>query len=388
MTLTAYEVNSRASKAMNQLRDGHPVDAEATFSSIIQDGYQNKDIWLGLALAHKAQNKPGPMIDALNEVLTEDPTNLRALIMKGDETWELGDHSAAAALYNYIRKLVPDVQRLPSAARPGVERVFDRLKQHSDNLQKHVATESNAAKSQTSERDQARFDHARDLLFARRQRFVQEPRAFFYPELPDRQFYETAEFDWASKLIEAEAAIHEEFETLRQSPNLFTPYIHATGNTPIDRNHPLLDNPDWSAVHLVKNGVANDDITAMMPSVLRALEGAPLERVEGRGPTVLVSRLAAGAKIAPHTGYLNTRLTCHLPIILPGDCGLRVGNETRHWQSGEMLIFNDSINHEAWNNSGQDRYVLIFFVWRPELSEQEREMIKELLESVDAYQPN
>lgn len=387
MTLTPQDVNRRATQAMSDLRSGKAGDAASGFSAIIRDGYQDKDIWLGLAIASQANRDPDMMLNALDHVLEEDPANLRALIMKGDRLWSTGDHSSAVTLFNLIRKLVPDPQLVPEAARPDIQRAFDRLAEHNSSLQRHVASAIDKAVAEAPLAVQGRFEHARDLLFAKRQRFIQEPRAFYYPDLPARQFYETEAFDWTRQLLEAEDQIRNEFSALLNSPDLFTPYIHATGNAPVNRNHPLLDNPDWSAVHLVKNGVVDEATVSMMPSVLPALAAAPLEKIDGRGPTVLVSRLAAGAKIASHTGYLNTRLTCHLPLIIPDGCGLRCGNETRHWKSGEMLIFNDSIDHEAWNNSSQDRYVIIFFVWRPELDTAERALIRQLLERVDAYTP-
>jgi aspartyl/asparaginyl beta-hydroxylase (cupin superfamily) len=95
---------------------------------------------------------------------------------------------------------------------------------------------------------------------------------------------------------------------------------------------------------------------------------APLPRVPGWGPTVTFSLLKAGARIAPHTGMTNTRLICHVPLIVPPGCGFRVGNEVREWEVGKLLIFDDSIEHEAWNDSDSDRVVLIFDIWRPELT--------------------
>ena len=82
--------------------------------------------------------------------------------------------------------------------------------------------------------------------------------------------------------------------------------------------------------------------------------------------------LRAGARIPAHRGVNNTRLTCHLPLIVPPGCGFRVGNEVREWREGEILIFDDSIEHEAWNDSAEDRVMLIFDIWRPELTEQEK----------------
>ena len=75
-------------------------------------------------------------------------------------------------------------------------------------------------------------------------------------------------------------------------------------------------------------------------------------------------------------------MICHLPLVVPADCGLRVGDERRDVVRGEAWAFDDSINHEAWNNSAEDRIVLIFDVWHPDLTEHERRDITSLLETV------
>ncbi len=377
-----------ASTAMAALQAGRADDAAGGFEQIISRGGASRDIWLGLALARQGQERPNEMIDALDKVLLEDPTNLRALLMKGDAIWDSGQHADAVTVYNYIRKLVPDSNMVEGPARQMVERVATRLDAHNTGIRNHLTQHFREHVSGASSYEQARFERAKAMLFGDRQRYSQEPRSFFYPELPDREFYEAEDYAWTERLIAAENQIRKEFEALRDQPGAFTPYIHAAGNVPIDRNNPLLDNDDWSAVHIQKNGVVDQAIATTMPSVLDALSDAPLEKIDQRGPTVLVSRLAAGARIPPHTGYLNTRLTCHLPIIIPDGCGLRCGSETRHWRSGEMLMFNDSIDHEAWNASDEDRFVLIFFVWRPELSEADQAMIKSLIEGIDSYQPD
>jgi aspartyl/asparaginyl beta-hydroxylase (cupin superfamily) len=82
--------------------------------------------------------------------------------------------------------------------------------------------------------------------------------------------------------------------------------------------------------------------------------------------------LKAGAHIGAHTGMYNTRLICHLPLIVPPGCSFRVGNQVREWEAGKLLIFDDTIEHEAWNDSGEDRVMLIFDIWHPELTEQEK----------------
>ena len=123
------------------------------------------------------------------------------------------------------------------------------------------------------------------------------------------------------------------------------------------------------------------DAAAPLPR-LAALELAPLERIAGRSPFALFSKLAPGAVIAPHTGFHNSRLVCHLPLIVSDGCGFRVGNETRTWQAGKAFVFDDTIEHEARNESGDTRIVLIFNIWRPDLTADERGLVANLMDGI------
>jgi aspartyl/asparaginyl beta-hydroxylase (cupin superfamily) len=118
---------------------------------------------------------------------------------------------------------------------------------------------------------------------------------------------------------------------------------------------------------------------------MAALRDVPLTDAPGRTPSVLFSLLKPGTRIQPHNGQINARLICHLPLIVPPGCALRVGNETRPWVMGETLIFDDSIEHEAWNDSRETRVVLLFEVWRPELTAAERSSVAALLAAVGTY---
>jgi aspartyl/asparaginyl beta-hydroxylase (cupin superfamily) len=79
------------------------------------------------------------------------------------------------------------------------------------------------------------------------------------------------------------------------------------------------------------------------------------------------SYLEANTHIAAHKGYSRMVLRCHLPLVVPDEnlCGLRVGDETRHWKEGELLIFDDSFEHEAWNKTNEKRIVLMFDIPNP-----------------------
>jgi aspartyl/asparaginyl beta-hydroxylase (cupin superfamily) len=147
-----------------------------------------------------------------------------------------------------------------------------------------------------------------------------------------------------------------------------------------------MDNPNWGALYLWEYGRIVEENTDLFKQTMKALDIVPFPRIRTQLPIVLFSRLAARTHIPRHHGMLNTRLICHLPLVVPANCGaLRCGNEQRSWREGETLIFDDSIEHEAWNNSNQERVVLLFDIWRPELTQEERELVTQVLEIVREY---
>jgi aspartyl/asparaginyl beta-hydroxylase (cupin superfamily) len=77
------------------------------------------------------------------------------------------------------------------------------------------------------------------------------------------------------------------------------------------------------------------------------------------------SRLAPGTHIKPHVGWVETVYRLHMGLVVPPDCALRVGAETRRWREGECLIFDDTVEHEAWNRSCEPRVVLLLDFLRP-----------------------
>jgi aspartate beta-hydroxylase len=230
-----------------------------------------------------------------------------------------------------------------------------------------------------------RFVHAVDLLMGKKQIYLQQPKFFYYPELPQIQFFDRRQFQWVAALEREFGAIRAEARAILDSGAGIVPYIQREANRPAFDPRGLLDNPKWGAFFLIKDGVVVADNAARCPRTMAALAAAPLSRIENRTPSVLFSLLRPGARIPPHHGFTNTRLICHLPLIVPPDCGLRVGNESRAWREGEVVIFDDTMEHEAWNLSNELRAVMIFDVWRPELSAKERELVAAMLTAIDQY---
>jgi aspartyl/asparaginyl beta-hydroxylase (cupin superfamily) len=74
---------------------------------------------------------------------------------------------------------------------------------------------------------------------------------------------------------------------------------------------------------------------------------------------------------------------CHLPLIVPPSCGFRVGASTRQWRVGEAFAFDDTIEHEAWNDSDELRVVLIVDLWQPSLGPEDRIAVKAIIEAAE-----
>src|SRR5207237_6390845 len=161
-------------------------------------------------------------------------------------------------------------------------------------------------------------------------------------------------------------------------------YVERDPNRPRNDQQGLAENPDWSAFYLWKDGAPVAENAARCPRTMRALAAMPLCQVPNRSPTVLFSLLRPGAHIPAHTGMVNTRLIGHLPLIVPEGCTFRVGNDVRDWEEGRAWVFDDTIEHEAWNRSAKTRVILLFDLWRPDLSGDERSLVSAMFEALDA----
>jgi aspartyl/asparaginyl beta-hydroxylase (cupin superfamily) len=217
-----------------------------------------------------------------------------------------------------------------------------------------------------------RFKQALEIAAGRRKVYVQEPTDFHFPGLPAIQFFDPKQFSWASTIEAAAGDIGEELaRELNSGADHFRAYLQGHSVSP-EANNALFRKKDWSVLALCENGWVAPTIVGRFPRTWEAIRRTPLPGIFGWGPTVVFSKLAAGAHIAAHNGMFNTRLICHLPLIVPPGCRFRVGNEVREWEAGKLLIFDDTIEHEAWNDGDADRVVLIFDIWRPELTEDEK----------------
>lgn len=320
-----------------------------------------------------------------DRALEMDPRQIRALLVKADILAGQGEQRDANVMYGAVLAEAEAGATVPADLAQGVMRaraVRDRL---AAEMEDHIRHELASVGYQSGD-SPARFTYALDVLTRRKPLYSQQPRFFYYPGLPTVEFYPREPFGWLDDLEASTDAITEELAGVLKDDAGFVPYVQSQPNSVRFKESPLVDSLDWSSCFLWKDGLRTPNID-LCPVTMGVLDHAPLCDVTGRSPLVMFSQLKAGAHITPHTGVVNTRLLCHLPLVVPDGCTFRVGAQERDWRKGKAWLFNDTIEHEAWNRSGQTRVILIFDVWRPELATEERQLISTLLQAMDSYAP-
>ena len=250
-----------------------------------------------------------------------------------------------------------------------MERARALVAQDADALAAHLQARTSALRASHPDERLDRFDRGLEVFAGRRKVYVHEPALLNFPELPAIQFYDRELFPWLADLEAATDAIREELlVVLREDLEAFDPYIQYPPGAPVNQWIELNHSPRWNSYFLWRDGQRVDEHCARCPDTAKVLAGLPMLDQPGFGPSAMFSVLSPKTHIPPHAGSSNTRLVTHLPLVLPGDCWFRVGNDTRDWKMGEAWVFDDSIEHEAMNASDHTRVVLIFDIWNPMLS--------------------
>ena len=309
---------------------------------------------------------PSP-VDEAAFLLEVRPHSVHAHVLLGDWHAAKGDEQTAVYYYRCALQFA-EIQDLDDEDVSKARAALARLEAEANSRREARLTKRGLPPSKRS----PRLAEALDIAGGRRKLYRQEPTAFTYPGLVATQFFDPAQFHWAPAIEAAAPAIRAELDGLLSTgTEEFRAYVQHQTVAP-EANKALLGKKDWSILPLCENGWLVPSVIDNCPTTWETMLKLPLPRISGWGPTVVFSMLKGGAHIAAHSGMFNTRLVCHLPLIVPPDCRFRVGNEVREWEEGKLMIFDDTIEHEAWNDSSDDRVVLIFDVWRPELSEQEK----------------
>ncbi|QJU59654.1 tetratricopeptide repeat protein [Sphingomonas sp. AP4-R1] len=364
------------------LSAGDAVQARRIFERIESEGRGTHQLRLLLAQACTMLGDAPAAHRVLDRVLQDEPANLYANLMRGDLLHTAGDPRAAVSWYQAALMQAPRAGALPQDLIDALHEAERKVEAVGRTFADHMTAQLAAAG--VSGAVHPRFAEALDLLTGRAEVQLQQPTNFYYPGLPQRAFFDREEFDWVAALEAKTPEIVAELEALVASDPLREPYVVPEPGRPA-KAHPLLGDTRWSAFHLFREGAPIEENVARCPKTFAALADLPMPRITGRSPMAMFSVLRPHTHIPPHNGMINTRLICHLPLIVPEGCRLRVGNHTRAVEAGKMMIFDDSVRHEAWNDSDETRIVLIFEIWRPELTEAERTALTTLFGTIGVY---
>ncbi|MFT4076358.1 MAG: aspartyl/asparaginyl beta-hydroxylase domain-containing protein [Asticcacaulis sp.] len=364
------------------------VRAQHLLSELIGNPAEPIDTWLMLASVYRAGGRLNDALTTLDRALSREPRHFLALLMRASVLERLGNPEAPEA-YGIALELMPAEVAFDPATQKAIEKarqVHDTYIAERRSIVMAAGADALTDASLTEKWAAERFID--DALRVKR-RFHQEPAQFYYPGLPAIEFYDRGYFPWLQALESQWEAIRDELlSVIDEDLSGFAPYIQYADRLPLDQWRQLNRNPDWSAFHLIDGGGLNAKNASRCPKTLRALAPLPQPRIPGRGPSAMFSALKPHTRIPPHTGISNTRLVVHLPLIVPKNCGFRVGNEVRNWVPGQAWVFDDTIEHEAWNDSDEVRSILIFDIWSPFLSLSQQVTVTQIMTAMDDRAPN
>ncbi|HYI64483.1 MAG TPA: aspartyl/asparaginyl beta-hydroxylase domain-containing protein [Allosphingosinicella sp.] len=334
-------------------------------------------IWFNLFQAFDMAGDLDGGLRSLDRALAIDPNYVPAILMKAELLERLGRSSESLALYRAIIAAGVSIDGHPEPVRQafahGQEVVRAEDERRAAALERPLA-EVHAA------HPGADFYRARayaEQRTGRRKVYVQQPVSGHFPFLPAIEFFPRDDFPWFAVLEAKAADIRRELiSLLKEGDRGFRPYVAFDPTLPANQWAELNHSRRWSAWFFWEDGVREEENCARCPATAAVLEGLPLLDLPGKGPTAMFSILEPRTRIPPHTGSNNVRTTVHLPLVVPKGCGLRVGSETRILEAGKAWAFDDTIEHEAWNDSGEPRAILILDTWNPLLTEAERAAVR------------
>ncbi|WP_119459915.1 aspartyl/asparaginyl beta-hydroxylase domain-containing protein [Rhodospirillaceae bacterium SYSU D60014] len=178
-----------------------------------------------------------------------------------------------------------------------------------------------------------------------------------YSRVGDPPVFDTALFPWAATLEANWEVIRAEADRILQARGAAPPLRRISPD-----HHRITTDDNWRAFFLWGYGVRSANNCRRCPETARLVEAIPGLQ------TALFSILLPGTHIPRHTGVTKAILTCHLGLRIPKNrerCRIRVAERDYNWREGELFVFDDIYDHEVWNDTEEERVVLIIHVKRP-----------------------
>ena len=215
----------------------------------------------------------------------------------------------------------------------------------------------------------------------------QRPRFLFIPDLPSEPYLDPCLQPWSNKLRDGFESVRMEALAVARDDGNLADFIRLRHGDSI-RNYlgGSTPAPSWEAFFFYRHGQKYDDNFVKCPRTGELLESIETCKIADHAPEICFSVLRPGTHILPHRGVTNSRVVMHLPLVVPSDCALNiVGVGARQWKEAELLMFDDTFEHEAWNRSSSTRIILLMDCWNPHLDSAERDAIGVIIETIGAW---
>lgn len=347
---------------------------------------QDPFMLLTLSKARREAGDNAGEAQAIDAALAIDPYYLPALLAKAQRYDRIGASPSAAMFYRNAVKVAGPEQHWPEVLRQQLTQARSYAARKAAELHGQLEAAMAPMMAGLGASQSERWREAASVVAGLTEPYRQQANQIYVPRLPAIPFYERKLFPWAEQLEAKTDVIREELKAALASEGQdFAPYINIRAGQPVDQWQALNHSQKWSHYSLWKHGEPVEAHLAKCPQTRKALEAADMAKIGGLCPNAMFSALAPHTEIPPHTGETNARLVVHLPLVVPEKCTYRVGFEHRIWKEGELLIFDDTIEHTARNDSDQLRVVLIFDVWNPLLAQEERELVRALAAATRAF---
>jgi hypothetical protein len=369
------ELVANADRAMIE---GKISEAIRLFEQVVTVGSDDHTVWLKLAALYRRNGAPELALDAVNAAIDARPPDPIALLLKGGLHQQLGERGRAAEVYRAALFHAASLPPLPALVAKQLDQARTFVAQQRSDV---IAGMPGLDGSDPDHRSQALRLIANTL--DRRPVFHQEPTHYRYPGLAAIEFFDSQYAALKHRLRSLYPAIRAEFETLAQNHAArIRPYVEFTPGQPVGHWRALNNSARWSALHLVRYGEVDPVNAAACPQTMAAFAAEGQPDIPGLAPNIMFSLLAPHTSIPAHHGVANFRAVLHLPLIVPPGCQFRVGADTRTWIEGEPWVFDDTIEHEAWNRSPALRVVLIADLWRPELDPTDQQIVRDFIHAL------
>jgi aspartate beta-hydroxylase len=372
--------------ARSLLLRGDAAGAQALLQKAVNQDPSQASIWLNLAVALRGLNYADQEMSAIDQALALEPHNYRAMLQKASLHEIQGERRAAATAYRQALQSVPTGTLPPQSMRPVFEHALQFVAANDRDLEKFLEGRLQGLRARYASEPLQRFDRCLQILLRKQPIYRPQPSFMYFPRLPALEFHERSDFPWLDSIEAATDDIRAELINLiQEGPAVLSPYVNTEASITLPQWRELNHSRRWGVYNLWWQGIPFPDHIARFPRTVAAFEKWPRCEVSGCSPTAVFSILDAKTRIPAHTGVSNTRLIVHLPLIIPPGCGFRVGSERREWHAGKAFIFDDTFEHEAWNDSDEPRAVLILDIWNPHLTEAEREMVRRVTADVGEF---